>query len=1019
LLLALVTLITFGRYGGQPAQGRGLPPDADRWDRDKVAEEISKQPLAFEENVGQFDPQVRYLVRRGGLTTYLTATGAVFLMPLFTPGSADADPRTGTPPAPLAVSVWMTLEGANPAAVLAGAGSLTSTSSYFIGNDPGAWHKGVPTFATVTYTEVYPGVDMVYYGSNGDLRYDFIVKPGADASVIRMRFAGMRDMTLRDDGSLVLGLGAATHQATFRQSAPHTYQEVNRQRTTVTSRFLVEGDLVRFDLGRYDRSLPLVIDPSLNYATFLGGVLPDAAYAINFAADYPVLAVTGFTFSANFPATPGVFDTTLNGNRDAFVTMFDGSAFLTTYLGGSGDDWGTGVALAFVGTYVAYITGHTTSPNFPAGGLQTLGGTQDAFVAAVNRPAGEASLDLLNSTYLGGASADAGLAIAVNPFDPVTFSPSQVSVFVTGRTASADFPTTLGVADVTFNGIQDAFVTRYNLFLSSIEYSTYLGGSLTEHGTGIVADDQRNAYITGFTASSNYLRTPNAMDTTFNGVVDAFVTKLTADGALDYSTFVGGSGDDRGYGIAQIVLPFSFGSTSRAPEAITPFNDQVWITGETQSANFPVTPTAFDPTANGQRDAFITLITTQPSVPLSYSTYLGSAANDIGFGINAPTLPLSGTTPVFIVGNVVVTGRTGGADFPMTQCTDDATFNGGTDAFVTALNPYGNGLSFSTFLGGSANETGYGLSTFFNGYFLAGETNSANFPLDDDGFDQTYNGNGDAFIAGYLAPVALPEGIGVRRAADGFFYLRDVPNLDQTDYVVAYGRTTDIGLVGDWNNDGITTVGFYRPTTGIFTLSDQAAGDVIGIPTPAYNFGYGSLGDIPVVGDWDGNGRDSIGMYRPANRTFYLRNTLNAGFADVTIPFTAAQAGDIPVAGDWNCDSVTTLGVFRPSNGTFYLSNQTSGTVSAPEVVIPFGQPGDRPVIGDWDGDSASTIGVFRNGTFLLRNHLTPGPANLTATLGGAGDAPFAGVWLDLDASIITAPAMKAKPEIAPTFEPR
>jgi hypothetical protein len=248
----------------------------------------------------------------------------------------------------------------------------------------------------------------------------------------------------------------------------------------------------------------------------------------------------------------------------------------------------------------------------------------------------------------------------------------------------------------------------------------------------------------------------------------------------------------------------------------------------------------------------------------------------------------------------------------------------------------------------------------------------------------------------FSPPVPPGDTVGAKRPSNSFLYLRTSNTTGDANFTFVYGLVTDVALAGDWNGDNLDTLGFYRPSTAFFTLSDQPATLVSGIPTTAYNFGFGSLnvGDTPVVGDWDGNGRDSVGVYRPGNRTFYLRNALNGGFADVTIYMPFAQPGDIPIAGDWNGDGRHSPGVFRPATAQFLLTNRFFSGTATLHHLFTFGLPGDLPVIGDWDNDNRDGIGVFRAGQFFLRNSIVSGPADITFSFGAAGDRPFAGRWV-------------------------
>jgi hypothetical protein len=270
--------------------------------------------------------------------------------------------------------------------------------------------------------------------------------------------------------------------------------------------------------------------------------------------------------------------------------------------------------------------------------------------------------------------------------------------------------------------------------------------------------------------------------------------------------------------------------------------------------------------------------------------------------------------------------------------------------------------------------------------------------------------------SGTFAVALAGDTIGVKTPATGLIRLRTQNSAGPATYTMIYGGPSDVALAGDWNGDGTDTLGFYRPSTAFFTLSDQASALVAGIPTTTYNFGYGSLGDRPVVGDWDGNGRDSVGVYRASIKYFYLRNTLSGGFADVSILVPFAAAGDIPLAGDWNGDGKASPGLYRPSTSQFLLTNRaTSGTATLDHLFI-FGIPNDRPVIGDWNNDGRDSIGVARNSgssnVFFLRNSIVSGAANHVFVFGSANDLPLAGQWLSF------APPSPAPLEVAPSFEP-
>ena len=380
--------------------------------RARAQEAYARIEMSFEENRGQTDDEVKFLARGAGYTVFLTATEAVFVLQKSEPPAARG-PREGIPsgvqdaggPPTLATHnpqskvLRMKLEGANPRPAVSGLNELEGKVNYFIGNDPEKWHTEIPTFGRVRYEEVYQGVGMVYYGNQRQLEYDFVVAPGADYKQIAFKFEGADGVALEaGTGDLLLRVG----DETVRQQRPVVYQEVNGERQEIESGYVLKGaGRVEFAVGQYDASKPLVIDPVLAYSTYLGGSNVDEGRGI--AVDSAGNAyVTGITSSTNFP-TANAIQGTYAGLKDAFVTKLNanGSALLySTYLGGSGEDLGYGIAVDSAGN--AYVTGQTTSTNFPsANAVQGTyaGGDADAFVTKLNAN-GSA---LLYSTYLGGS----------------------------------------------------------------------------------------------------------------------------------------------------------------------------------------------------------------------------------------------------------------------------------------------------------------------------------------------------------------------------------------------------------------------------------------------------------------------------------------------------------------------------------------------------------------------------------------------------------------------------------------
>jgi hypothetical protein len=539
---------------------------ADAATQARVSQAYGQLPLSFEANQGQTDAQVNFVSRGSGYTLFLTPAEAVLALPksATTEGSAPGSPGD---------VLHMQLVGANAAPQVLGLDALPGRSNYLIGNDPSQWHTDISSYRRVAYQNVYAGVDLIYYGNQRQLEYDFVVAPGADPHAIHLAFQGAESIAVDAQGNLVLH----TAGGDVIEHAPVLYQESAGLRQAVSGTYVIEGNgQVGFALGSYDPSRQLVIDPvfSLVYSTYLGGKGQTRGYAI--AVDTSGNAyVTGLTTSTAFP-TQAPLQSKIAGSVDVFVTELNaaGSALVySTYLGGSGIEndsggllWG-GITVDGVGN--AYVTGFTSSTNFPVtpGAFQTaLAGRNNAFVTKIN-PSQVGSASLVYSTYLGGSGDDYGNGIAVD---------STGDAYVVGATYSTNFPTTAGAFQVTGNN-NDAFVTKINPTGSALVYSTLLGGTSTlgsdsTEAYGIALNGSGNAYVTGFTDGSDFPTTPGAYQRTFNAFNwdEAFVTEFNLAGsALVYSTYLGGSRHDRARGIA------------------VDGSGNAYVTGWTQSTDFP------------------------------------------------------------------------------------------------------------------------------------------------------------------------------------------------------------------------------------------------------------------------------------------------------------------------------------------------------------------------------------------------------------------------------------------------
>jgi hypothetical protein len=670
-------------------------------------------PISFEVNQGQADPQVKFLARGRNRNLFLTSSEAVLTLHRGSSrsrvGHARALPKAGS----LAV-LRMKFVGANPSAEVLGVDEQPGRSNYFIGNDSRKWHSDIPHYSRVIYRNIYPGIDVVFYGAQGELEYDFIVAAGADMRRIGFDLRGARTIRRSASGDLLVQIA----DGEVRWHKPHVFQEENGARREIEGHYLIgRGGRIGFRVARHDPRRSLVIDPVLSYSTFLGGNGFDQANAI--AVDSAGNAyVTGITYSTNFPTTSGVVQSTV---ADVFITKINpsGSSLVySTYLGGSAVDEGYGIAVDAAGD--AYVAGAANSLNFPttANAFQpSCGGSPacsaNAFLTKLN-PTGSA---LLYSSYLGGSFCFAyGVALD-----------GSGNAYLTGY-ATDGFPTTPGAFSIAFNGgSYDGFVAKVNPTLSgssSLVYSTYLGGNSEDALFAIATDAAGDAFVSGWTSSPNYPTTPGAFSTTYNGSLDYFVTKIDPTGStLLYSTYFGGYSQNYPSGLA----------VDSAGNA--------YISGNTYGG-IPTTPGAFQTQAGGSYHAFAAKLNPLGTA-LVYSTYLDGSYGEGSFAIAIDSS-----------GDAYVTGYTNSSDFPTLGTLQAAVCNVNTnpyacpDVFVTELNPQGSGLVYSTYLGGNNGDIGTGIAVDAAGNaYVAGHTNSTDFPTTAGAFSRVESGDYDAFVA--------------------------------------------------------------------------------------------------------------------------------------------------------------------------------------------------------------------------------------------------------------------------------
>jgi Beta-propeller repeat len=751
-LAVLASVIIFASASPRNAQRRSNSPAKSNPETLLVKSAASQQrtltaygnrPLSFEENLGQTDPQVKYLSRGHGYTLFLTPAEAVFAMPIDSAESPLASTLRDKRPGSVAKSLrqqpvrdsrkssvaalHMQMLGANPHPLLTAEDVQPGRTNYFIGRDPKNWHSNVPQYGRVHYQNVYPGVDVAYHGAP-QLEFDFVVSPGANPEQIQLGFRGAKQMRTESSGDLVLTSAAGE----LRLAQPRAYQEKKGSQQAVEARFVVKDkNKVAFVLGPYDHTRQLVIDPPVSYSTYLGGGGEDEGYGI--ALDGSGNAyVVGAENSSNFPGASGSVMGGGGGSHDCFLTQLTptGALGFTTIFGGESDDLALAVAVDSTGIYV---TGSTSSTKFPvtSGVVQPIlqgGGPfgDDAFLAKF-APNGAS---ITWATYIGGNDTDIAFGLAVD---------ASHNVYVVGETASNNLsvgnPLPQGLV---FNGgVFDGFIAELNPTGTAYLIMSYVGGNQNDVVTG-VAVSKGNVYLTGITHSPNLPSTLGAFQTTCapdglcnsgNDYPDAFVAAFNPTGtpplAYSYLTYLGGGNSDAGEGIA---------ADSAGNAYITGY------TNSSASAPFPTTSNAYQASlhANATTNAFLSVLN-PTGTKLVYSTYLGGSGTDAGLGI---ALDLNN--------NAYITGMTTSQDFPVNNATQK-TFGGGnasgfnSDAFVSELSWTGSAstLPFSTYLGGSGDEN-------FNGGFLAvnsggeifvtGDTNSTNFPATASPIDAAVNG---------------------------------------------------------------------------------------------------------------------------------------------------------------------------------------------------------------------------------------------------------------------------------------
>lgn len=681
----------------------------------QAAGTYGKPPLTFERRGADTNglPFVAYL---SGHSVSFGVSGAVFE----TPGGSNQP------------EAMLQFTGARPNVGPQAVGPQAGIANYFIGSQPEQWRTAVPLFKKIKYAGLYPGIDLIYYGNQNRLEYDLVLAPGASWRSIRLAFRGAKAIETGSDGDLrvLTGFGWITH------GRPTVYQRGGGGRREVSGKYVVRGgNEVGFEIGAYDRNRALIIDPTLAYASYLGGSGDDYGHAV--AVDSSGCAyVVGETGSADFPRL-GPEQASMAGDSDVFVTKWNAAGtgiVYSTYIGGSNRDAAFGVAVDAAGN--AYVTGFTYSGDFPitSGALRTsFVGESKAFIVKLN-PSGNG---LAYSTFLGGSGDDYGTGIAVD---------SSGEAHIAGYTASVDFPTTTGAFQHFYGGgSYDGFLAKLNAAGSALVYATYLGGSANDTAAGVAVDPSGNIYVTGQTQSANF-PTVNPLQAT-NDESDAFVVKMNSAGQVLYATYLGGTGLTNGNGIAADAA------------------GNAYVTGFTNAPDFPVTANAYQAANNSAYDGFVAVLNAYGSSVVS-ATYLGGSGSDVSYGI-----ALDGS------GNVYIAGSTNSSDFPV-QAAIQPAYNGGGDAFVAGFNNQLTSLLYATYFGGSGSDVAAGIAAdlqgnaYITGWTSSGESSSG-LPITPGAFQPIGMGGLDALVAKFsvsgsslVCGTSAPQALTVQAGSD-------------------------------------------------------------------------------------------------------------------------------------------------------------------------------------------------------------------------------------------------------------
>ncbi len=607
--------------------------------------------------------------------------------------------------------------GSNPVKPISESPSFTYFN-YFYGSDSDKWVTNAPSYGKVVYENIYDNIDLIYSIKNGQLKYDFYVYPGGNYEDIQLRWTGPISITQIDDG-LQVRIETLNSEKSVIDGNPINFLGT-LQGDEIRGNFrFIDKNSYGFSIDNYDHSQTLIIDPILEFSTFIGGSGLDIGISLAIDSSDNIY-ITGITVidTINYPTTPDAFDETHNGGYyDIFVTKLaaNGSTLLfSTFLGGTSEDIANAIALDNDNN--VYLTGTTYSTDFPITS-EVFDPSYNGGDAFITKLASNGS-SLILSSFIGSGT---GHSIAIN---------SNNDVFITGDTPLSNFPTTADAYDKVHNGDLDIFVTKLAANFSTLIFSTFIGGSEFDYGRSLVIDNNENIIITGYSNSADFPTTTGSFGIIYEGGYDTIVSKLDSEGSiLQSSTFVGGSADDYGCGIA------------------IDSNNDVYITGETASTDFPTTADAYNTVNHGAEDVFVTKLS-EDLASLIFSTYIGGLEDEMGNSI-----VINDNNEIF------VTGYTLSTNFPISVGAYDKTHNGVRDVFVLALSANGSIILFSSFIGGTSEDIAYSIKIdHTNALYITGSTvdGATDFPSTPNAYDDTHNGGNDIFVVKIIGLIPNP-----------------------------------------------------------------------------------------------------------------------------------------------------------------------------------------------------------------------------------------------------------------------